>query len=94
MKRLCPLEDLLLLRGATNNDFFGSSPIAPKEQTYSWAGVGEALVMALKMEKDVSARMKLMIDVCSIAGQDDPHAADWLTGRDIILLCRACRGCC
>ena len=36
--------------------------------------------MALKMEKDVSGKMKEMIDICSIAGQDDPHAADWLTG--------------
>ena len=67
-------------RGATNNDFFGSTPIEPKEKTYTWAGVGEALTMALKMEKDVTGRMKDMIDTCSTAGSDDPHAADWLTG--------------
>ena len=67
-------------RGATNNDFFGSNPIEPKEKTYTWAGVGEALTMALKMEKDVTGRMKDMIDTCSTAGSDDPHAADWLTG--------------
>lgn len=36
--------------------------------------------MALKMEKDVSARMKLMIDECSVAKSEDYHAADWLTG--------------
>ena len=36
--------------------------------------------MALKMEKDVSGKMKEMIDICITAGQDDPHAADWLTG--------------
>ena len=36
--------------------------------------------MALKMEKDVSARMKLMIDECSGAKSEDYHAADWLTG--------------
>ena len=36
--------------------------------------------MALKMEKDVTGRMKDMIDICSTAGKDDPHAADWLTG--------------
>ena len=36
--------------------------------------------MALKMEKDVSARMKEMIDACSSAGSEDFHAADWLTG--------------
>lgn len=36
--------------------------------------------MALKMEKDVTGAMKNMIDICSSAGQDDPHAADWLTG--------------
>ena len=41
---------------------------------------GEALTMALKMEKDVTGRMKDMIDVCSTAGKEDPHAADWLTG--------------
>merc|ERR1712025_1375629 len=42
--------------------------------------VDEALRMALKMEKDVTGAMKNMIDICSSAGQDDPHAADWLTG--------------
>merc|ERR1711953_1431007 len=72
--------EYLRMRGATNNDFFGSNPIEPKEKTYTWAGVGEALTMALKMEKDVTGRMKDMIDTCSTAGSDDPHAADWLTG--------------
>ena len=43
----------------------------------------QALRLALKMEKDVSARMKEMIDVCSSAGSEDYHAADWLTGKDI-----------
>merc|ERR1712126_723750 len=70
----------LRMRGATNNDFFGTSPIEPIEKTYTWSGVGEALTMALKMEKDVTGRMKDMIDICSTAGKDDPHAADWLTG--------------
>merc|ERR1719483_884158 len=28
-----------------------------------------------------SGKMKEMIDICSTAGQDDPHAADWLTGN-------------
>ena len=41
----------------------------------------QALILALKMEKDVSGKMKEMIDICSTAGQDDPHAADWLTGN-------------
>ena len=50
------------------------------EKTYTWSGVGEALTMALKMEKEVTGRMKDMIDICSTAGKDDPHAADWLTG--------------
>jgi len=72
--------EYLRMRGATNNDFFGTSPIEPKEKTYTWTGVGEALTMALKMEKDVTGRMKDMIDVCSTSGRDDPHAADWLTG--------------
>merc|ERR1711971_82696 len=72
--------DYLRMRGATKNDFFGTTPIEPKEKTYTWAGVGEALTMALKMEKDVTGRMKDMIDVCSTAGKEDPHAADWLTG--------------
>merc|ERR1711892_1130632 len=70
----------LRMRGAENNDFFGGVPIQPRERAYNWSGVDEALRMALKMEKDVSAKMKEMIDICSIAGQDDPHAADWLTG--------------
>merc|ERR1712080_142674 len=72
--------DYLRMRGATNNDFFGTSPIEPIEKSYTWTGVGDALTMALKMEKDVTGRMKDMIDVCSAAGRDDPHAADWLTG--------------
>merc|ERR1712142_282058 len=70
----------LRMRGAENNDFFGGSPIQPRERAYTWSGVDEALRMALKMEKDVTAAMKNMIDICSTAGQDDPHAADWLTG--------------
>merc|ERR1712098_832546 len=70
----------LRMRGAENNDFFGGNPIQPKERAYTWSGVDEALRMALKMEKDVSGRMKEMIDICSTYGQDDPHAADWLTG--------------
>merc|ERR1712105_435830 len=67
-------------RGASNNDLFGNSSLQPREKTYTWAGVGEALTMALKMEKDVTGRMKEMIDVCTTAEADDPHAVDWLTG--------------
>merc|ERR1711963_258787 len=37
-------------------------------------------IQYLKMKKDVSARMKLMIDECSVAKSEDYHAADWLTG--------------
>merc|ERR1711942_559984 len=72
--------DYLRMRGAENNDFFGGNPIQPRERAYTWSGVDEALRMALKMEKDVTGAMKNMIDICSSAGQDDPHAADWLTG--------------
>merc|ERR1711892_1456023 len=68
----------LRMRGAQNNDFFGGNPIQPKEKAYGWTGVEEALTMALKMEKDVTGKMKEMIDICSTTGQDDPHAADWL----------------
>merc|ERR1712215_19935 len=71
----------LRMRGAENNDFFGDNPIQPREKVYDWAGVDDALRLALKMEKDVSAQMKAMIDVCSTPGQDDPHAADWLTAN-------------
>merc|ERR1712156_1123879 len=53
----------LRMRGATNNDFFGTSPIEPIEKTYTWSGVGEALTMALKMEKEVTGRMKDMKDI-------------------------------
>ena len=49
-------------------------------QPLLYANFVQALTLALKMEKDVSAKMKEMIDVCSTEGQDDPHAADWLTG--------------
>merc|ERR1711970_540088 len=70
----------LRMRGAENNDFFGDSAIKPKEGRFYWSGVDDALRMALKMEKDVSARMKEMIDACSSAGSEDFHAADWLTG--------------
>merc|ERR1711936_33361 len=70
----------LRMRGATNNDFFGDTPIQPKEGRFFWSSIDDALRLALKMEKDVSARMKEMIDVCSSAGSEDYHAADWLTG--------------
>merc|ERR1711992_470025 len=70
----------LRMRGANNNDFFGSTPIQPKEGRFFWSSVDDALSHALKMEKDVSARMKMMIDVCSTPGAEDYHAADWLTG--------------
>merc|ERR1711970_143944 len=70
----------LRMRGAESNDFFGGEPIKPIYRTYTWSGVDEALRMALKMEKDVTGKMKEMIDVCSKTGQDDPHAGDWLTG--------------
>ena len=72
--------EYLRMRGASNNNFFGGSALVPREKAYTWAGVGEALTMALKMEKDVTARMKTMIDACTTVGGDDPHAADWLTG--------------
>ena len=56
----------------------------PLRQTYTWEGVSDALIMALDMEKTVTGRMKEMIDACSVAGADDPHAVDWLTGGDIV----------
>jgi ferritin len=73
----------LRMRGATDNDFFGDGPVVPVADTYTWAGVSEALTMALDMEKMVTGKMKDMIDVCtrSVNGVDDPHAADWLTGE-------------
>ena len=40
----------------------------------------QALTMALAMEKMVSGKMKAMVDVCSVAHQEDFHAADWVTG--------------
>merc|ERR1712098_163894 len=71
----------LRMRGATDNDFFGAHPLKPKYSAFKWAGgVAEALEMSLRMEKEVSGRMKEMIDICTLAGQDDPHAADWLKG--------------
>merc|ERR1711874_371510 len=70
----------LRMRGAENNDFFGDTPIQPKEGRFYWSSVDDALKLALKMEKDVSARMKAMIDSRSQEGREDYHAADWLTG--------------
>jgi len=70
----------LRMRGAENNNFFGDSPIQPKEGRFYWNSVDDALRLALKMEKDVSAKMKEMIDICSLEGGEDYHAADWLTG--------------
>lgn len=70
----------LRMRGDENNDFFGDTPIKPKEGRFYWSSVDDALRLALKMEKDVSTRMKQMIDICSSSGSEDYHAADWLTG--------------
>merc|ERR1712241_245128 len=70
----------LRMRGAENNSFFGDSPIQPKERRFYFSGVDDALRLALKMEKDVSARMKEMTDICSQEGREDYQAADWLTG--------------
>jgi len=67
----------LRMRGAEFNDFFAAQPIKPRAEVYDWQGVDDALDLALKMEKDVTARMKTMIDICSA---EDPHAGDWLTG--------------
>merc|ERR1712110_805999 len=60
----------LRMRGAENNNFFGDSPIQPKEGRFYWNSVDDALRLALKME----------IDSCSQEGTEDYHAADWLTG--------------
>merc|ERR1711953_1316246 len=54
----------LRMRGAEDNDFFAGGPVQPKARTYDWQGVEDALSLALQMEKEVTARMKLMIDVC------------------------------
>merc|ERR1712133_168220 len=70
----------LRMRGATNTIFLNESPIFPSRNTSHWEGVGEALEMALDMEKEVTGKMKGMIDTCSKAGKDDPAAADWITG--------------
>merc|ERR1712045_789442 len=70
----------LRMRGAENNDFFGDHPLQPREKVYDWQGVDDALQLALKMEKDVTARMKAMVDICSVAGEEDHQAGDWITG--------------
>merc|ERR1711937_715981 len=70
----------LRMRGYDGNDFFGANDIQPILKKYTWTSVSEALTDALKMEKNVTASMKTMIDLCSQGGEDDPHAADWLTG--------------
>merc|ERR1719259_839863 len=70
----------LRLRGSQENDFFSGYPIKPILGKNQWESVAEALRDALNMEKAVSGSMKQMIDLCSQGGEDDPHAADWLTG--------------
>merc|ERR1711917_110747 len=73
--------EYLRMRGYHGNDFFESEPVKPILNKNSWASVSEALRDALTMEKTVTASMKSMIDVCAqVTGEDDPHAADWLTG--------------
>merc|ERR1712198_517758 len=71
--------EYLRLRGSQENDFLGGNPIKPILGKNTWDSVSEALRDALKMEKAVSGSMKQMIDLCSQGGEDDPHAADWLT---------------
>jgi len=70
----------LRMRGYQETDFFQAQPIKPILQKNSWDSVSEALRDGLSMEKAVTGSMKNMIDLCSQGGEDDPHAADWLTG--------------
>merc|ERR1711860_213672 len=70
----------LRMRGSLDNNFFQGNPIKPILGKNTWDSVAEALRDALTMEKAVSKSMKNMIDLCSQGGEDDPHAADWLTG--------------
>merc|ERR1712121_159268 len=70
----------LRMRGSLENAFFGGEPIKPILGMYQWDSVSQALRNALDMEKAVSRSMKNMIDLCSQGGEDDPLAADWLTG--------------
>lgn len=72
--------EYLRMRGYEDNDFFGAEPVRPRLSKSNWTSVSEALRDALDMEKAVSGSMKRMIDICSQGGEDDPHAADWLTG--------------
>merc|ERR1712126_136353 len=58
----------LRMRGAENNDFFSGEPLKPREGRFDWTRVEDALQLALKMEKDVTARMQGMIDICSQDG--------------------------
>jgi len=69
----------LRMRGYQGNSFFEDGTIKPILNKNSWESASEALRDALDMEKAVTASMKNMIDVCSKDGEDDPHAADWLT---------------
>ena len=43
----------------------------------------QALSLALQMEKEVTARMKLMIDVCSEAGAEAESISSKKCGRNI-----------
>jgi len=69
----------LRMRGYEANDFLGTQPLKPTLGKNEWNSVSEALRDALTMEKSVTTSMKNMIDLCSQGGEDDPHAADWLT---------------
>jgi len=51
--------------------------LEPLNQKYKWDSPLEALKQALDMEKDVTRRIKSIIDYCSAA--EDHHLADWLT---------------
>ena len=39
----------------------------------------QALQLALKMEKDVTARMRAMVDICSVAGEEDHQVTNQST---------------
>jgi len=68
--------DYVRMRGLNTLSLLPES-LAPLNDKYRWDSPLHALSQAVDMEKDVTRRIKNIIDYCSAA--EDHHAADWLT---------------
>lgn len=68
--------DYLRMRGFEKVTFLPKN-LSPLTKKYNWDSPLDALSQAVDMEKQVTQRIKRIIDYCSAA--EDHHVADWLT---------------